>query len=113
MVFMYFSIMVFKMRDLFELIANIENRFDGKKIYLNFINVYLIDRIILEIENPAAKAIFCRTNQLVEKCTQIICLVVSKLTPIFWVTAQITGCIFVYFFTDLGNDAFDLPIGMW
>lgn len=32
MVEMYFSIMVFKMKNLFEFIANIENCFDGKRI---------------------------------------------------------------------------------
>lgn len=76
------------------------------KIHVDSIN-------FLEFEDPAAKVIFHKTNQFVEKCSQIVVLFVSILTPIIWVAPQIFASVFTYFTTDLGNDAFELLIGMW
>lgn len=68
---------------------------------------------ILELEDPTTRAIFYQTNRLVEKCSRIIILVVTKITPLCWLAPQTIASFVTYFTTDLGNDAFELPVTMW
>lgn len=40
-------------------------------------------------------------------------LVIAKVTPIIWVCPKCIACVYFYITTDLGDDAFELPLPMW
>lgn len=54
-----------------------------------------------------------KTNRQIEKSTEIITFVLVKLLPGFWISMKVIVSYFMYFTTDLRNDAFELPIEMW
>lgn len=59
-----------------------------------------------------SKAIYKKTDRLVEKISAIGYFVMAKLTPILWIWPRVIISYFVYFTTDLGNESFDLPLLM-
>lgn len=62
---------------------------------------------------PTAKPIYEKTNQVVEKYSNIgIFAMKNVIVPSFLLTKAFVT-FFIYFNTDLGNDAFTLPIPMW
>lgn len=69
--------------------------------------------IILGIINPASMEIHIKTNQLVEKLTEILFLFITRVSVPGFVLPKVFASFFVYFTTDVGNDAFDLPLPMW
>lgn len=70
-------------------------------------------KIFLESENPTSKAIFDHTNQLVEKLSQIGYVVIAIVTPVCIVILKAIVSYFLYFATDMGNEAFELPLFYW
>lgn len=67
----------------------------------------------LELKYSASEEIFRKANRFEKKWSKIINFVIFKLTPAF---ALLPWCIYVYFLyftTDLGTDAFELPYPMW
>ena len=66
----------------------------------------------LELKFSATKAIFYEANQFDEKLSEIIFFVVLN-SPLCALVPWIIYIFFIYFTTDLGNDAFELPVQMW
>lgn len=64
-------------------------------------------------EYPESKAIYEQTNQRIEKYSEIIYVVVVKVTPVCFVVPKCMGSLLMYFLTDLGSEALKLPIPMW
>lgn len=60
-----------------------------------------------------SKMIFKRINRQIEKWCGIVYFVVAKMTPIFWISPKLIYSLIVYFTTDLGNEAFELPYPEW
>ena len=54
-----------------------------------------------------------KTNQLVEKWCKIAYLIIVKMVGPSCVLPKAMVCFFMYFTTDLGSDAFELPIPAW
>lgn len=61
----------------------------------------------------APKELYEQTNQSVEKWTKIVHLAVAKVTVLASVLPKLITSIVAYLVTDLGNEAFVLPIPMW
>ena len=68
---------------------------------------------ILGLKNPSSKVLYEKTNRSVEKWSKIIFFVMVKITPIAWLLPKVIISLFLYFTTDLGNDALELPSPMW
>lgn len=66
-----------------------------------------------EMANSASKVLFERTNQRVEKWSETLSLLASKWIPICSVLPRFIGSFLVYFLTDKGSEAFELPVPLW
>ncbi|XP_031635350.1 uncharacterized protein LOC116348468 [Contarinia nasturtii] len=65
------------------------------------------------IENPVSKAIYEEANEKTEKWTKFIEFLVMKVTLASVPTSFLVICYYLYFATDLGNEAFRLSFLMW
>lgn len=58
-------------------------------------------------------SIFHETMKLIEKLSEITFFVMVKVTPITACLLRCAYTFFIYFTTDAGNAAFELPFPMW
>lgn len=65
------------------------------------------------IKYPASAAMFEGTNRFIEKFYRIEMFLCLKLVPNIVILLQCIGCFINYIFTDMGYDAFVLPVPMW
>lgn len=66
------------------------------------------------MKHSASKAIIIsKTNQQVERWSEIIFLVVVKVAPLCAVLSRVAGTFYFYLTTDLDREAFELPVPMW
>lgn len=63
--------------------------------------------------NPKTKEIFDKIGFQIEECSKIGYIIVEKLTPFIWILPKAIICYLQYFTTDLGDDAFELPLYFW
>lgn len=70
-------------------------------------------RNVLGSKNPASEAIYEKTNQIVEKYSEIGIFALKNVIAPSFIHPKAIVSFFIYFYTDLGNDAFNLPIPMW
>lgn len=68
---------------------------------------------ILGSKNPPSKVLYDKTNGKIEKWSKILYFLMVKLTPMSWLLPKVIISLFLYFTTDLGNDALELPSPMW
>lgn len=54
-----------------------------------------------------------RTNQMSEKFSKIIYFVIVDATIPCFMVPMVTRSYFLYYATDTGDDAFELPIPIW
>ena len=64
-------------------------------------------------DNPTSKALFEKTDRHVEQWSEIGYLLIAKMTPAYWIFPWAIISYFVYFTTNLGNEAFELPVLLW
>lgn len=65
------------------------------------------------LESSKMKALYEKTNQRVEKYSRIGAFVtVCVIVPSFMLPKAIVS-FFMYFTSDVGNDAFNLPVPIW
>lgn len=83
-----------------------------EKLELNII-IYSAPTNISGMEYPTPEALFQETNQLVEKWSEIMCFLATIVIPTFVCFSMVMLSFFFYFTTDLGSDAFELPVPMW
>lgn len=74
---------------------------------------YASEKPISALKYSASKAIFTETNQLVEKIVDWFYFVSIKLTVVGAYVPLTIYTYFIYFTTDLGNAAFELPMPLW
>lgn len=119
-----FLTFVFEMSKLVGFYDFAEKNIDGKKIHWNLDSfdrrhsawhwVKLRNWILfLDFQDPAMMTMYVNINQQIEKFSEIICLVMGKAAPIFFVVPQFVVSFVKYFTTDLGPDAFELSMLMW
>lgn len=63
--------------------------------------------------NSVTRSIYTETNQLEEKLSVIILFVIIEMTCVCIFVPWTIHVFFIYFATDLGADAFELPCSMW
>lgn len=65
------------------------------------------------MKHPESGKTFCETCAQVEKWSRIMTFLATKVTPLCGVLSRAIPSFFFYFATDLGNEAFELPVKMW
>lgn len=68
---------------------------------------------ILGMECPTSKAEYEKTNQLVEKISDISSVILVKVMPQCVIWPQFVISFAKYFATDLNDGAFELPLTWW
>lgn len=63
--------------------------------------------------NADSKGIYEEVNGQIEKWGKIIYFVIAELSPICMIVPKAILCLLVYFTTDLGQEAFELPVLEW
>lgn len=105
-----FAKIVFKMDKLFKLIDFIENIVDKSKLKMHDEHSFGQNYIfVIGSEHPEMKVMYIEVNRQVEKLSDIAYLVMVKVTPVCLILPKIVISVFVYFTTDLGYDALELP----
>ena len=61
---------------------------------------------------PASTPIYIETDKLVEKLNAIMYFLITRVSAPSFVLPKFFASYFVYFTTDMGNDAFELPLPM-
>lgn len=69
--------------------------------------------LISESENPTSKAVYQHANHLVEKLSRIGYFLIAIVSPVCIVFPKAIVSYFMYFATDLGIEAFELPLFYW
>lgn len=62
---------------------------------------------------PASMDIYIKTDKLVEKLTKIMYFLLTRVSAPSFVLPKFFASFFLYFTTDTGNNAFELPLPMW
>lgn len=65
------------------------------------------------IKHPASKVIYVKIVDLVEKWDRFIQFALLKVTVPSFVLPKYIFCFYMYFSTNMGNDAFELPLPLW
>lgn len=68
---------------------------------------------MLGLKYPRSKAMYEKTNRLVEKISKFISFVIVYVSIPAFVLPKAIYCLFIYYTTDLGPDSFELPIPTW
>lgn len=112
---------IFKMMDLGEEIIEM-SAYIPMNIFINF-NEFLIVLLFYRYPSqtlsigskdaPNKIAIYENTNRMADKWSRFAFIVVAKVTPILYLLPNAIYSYFMYFTTDLGNDAFSLPHNIW
>lgn len=82
-------------------------------IEFHFASKYRPSIRLLGLTKCVSRTIYAETNSMVEKWCQITHSFIVKITPIFLGAQFLTVGFFMYFTTDLGNDAFELQFPTW
>lgn len=69
--------------------------------------------MVLGLENPTSKVIYVETDQRVEKICQILDVVMVHVLPQCLIWPTFVMSFVIYFTTNFGSDAFQLPIPLW
>lgn len=69
--------------------------------------------IFVGLEYQASSALYVKINQQVEKWSEIIYFIISKVSPQCIGLPIFIASLFAYFTTDLKNEALELPYAMW
>lgn len=106
---------VFKTAMMFDVLDDIEVAANYSECNCFIIIVKLIHRekTILGRKNPKSKAMFERTNRLTETICKIIQFLIIYLSVPAFVLPTAVYSFYMYFTTDLGNDAFVLTFPTW
>lgn len=65
------------------------------------------------LEYAEKKPTLDKAIKLMKMCSKFLDIVVAKMSPICFVLPKAIATYFVYFVTDLGDDAFELTMPMW
>ena len=64
-------------------------------------------------QNPASKTIYVKVIHLIDKLSRFANLCILKVTLPCLILPRYVASFYIYFTTDVGNDAFELPLTMW
>lgn len=69
--------------------------------------------IFLGLENPFSKSLYIEMNERIEKISKILYFTIIKVTLPALMIPNLVVSFFLYFSTDLENEAFILPFPIW
>lgn len=117
LVFIAFVSSIFNTTAIFDLIYQFEETISKSECFrlssIRFDCEIEFAKIVLGLKYPKSKALYEKTNRQVELISKIIQFVVLYVSPPVLVLPNAIICLFMYFTTDLGNDAFNLPFPTW
>lgn len=112
-----FTNIFLNLKELDSFIDSIDGLLNGSKFKLIHSDFKALGYVIInEIHTKlgsTSKEIYRKTNQTVEKYTEIGIFAIKNVVVPCFVLPKAIVRFFIYFTTDVGNDAFDLPIGIW
>lgn len=76
-------------------------------------NIELKNPKFAGMKTPTLRSMYEETNRVVEKWSKLAFLAFARLTPIAFVFSKAALIYLIYYITDEGSDAFDLPYSMW
>lgn len=106
------------MPKVFKLIENLNGTIDESEYTLYTCQIRssfwsnLID-YVLGVKNPVSKTIHNQTKQQIEKHFRRLDIILVKATPVCVTLPMFIISFVAYFTTDIGADAFELPVHMW
>lgn len=104
---------LFEMINRFDSISNMSKRKSDDITHHSSLFRYFFSVRILGLKYSATRSIYEETSQFEEKLSGIILFAMVKITPMCIFVSYFIYIFFVYFTTDLGADAFELPCPMW
>lgn len=115
-----YGIIFWEIPKLYRFINDLESAVNKSEIiWLVFIcfvlDLWFLDMsVCLGLVHPTSKRIYTKPDQQLEKLNGILQLVIVKVIPFSVVIPKYLTCFLMYFITDLGNDAFEIPLpGQW
>ena len=116
-----YEIIVWKTSKLFKFINNLEDTVNTSKYYnlqnpkKNSIDFpYFFVRVRRTgLDNSESQGLYTETSQKVAKWIKIVDIALVKITPTLTILPASIVSFFIYFTTDLGDSAFQLPFPMW
>lgn len=111
-----FAIMLLKKGKLFKLIAKIEEFFDESEYTDREKDPLITSKLLIFFsgsKKPESEAIHVETNRIAEKWCEIGHFAIAKVTPICLIFPKIIISYVIYFTTNAGNEAFELPLLFW
>lgn len=117
---MVFSMLVFRVSILFKYIAEFETVINIGKRSLNISNfnkqsIKFTRKLftLALVYYPKSEALIIKTNRLTDEISETVYCLIAIATPLFCVLLRPIFVYFIYFTTDLKNDAFQLPAPTW
>lgn len=115
-----FAFINWKMAKIFRFMDNLEDIVNSSKcqIKMNLI-LFVVNSFIryffsIGLMNPTLKTIYRKTNEEIKKVHKILNFALVKSTPVCVTIPVFIASFVAYFTTDLGTEAFELPIPtMW
>lgn len=65
------------------------------------------------LKYPASKELFENTNRIVEKVSELLFVIIAKVSPLLSCLPKFFVCFFVYFSAGLESDPFEMPFPTW
>lgn len=112
-----YSIFIWKNQPICRVIENIEKTVNESKHNVEALcsnrwprkNIFFV----LGSKNPASKANYMDVNLKVEKWTKIIHFALMRVVLYGVIFPKFIFCFYLFYTTDLGPDAFELPFPVW
>lgn len=114
-----YTTVVFKMRTVFESMNGFEEMIVTSELSVKSSAFHLCSTFLVifdffkGLKYPASKAIFEKTNRFIEKLSKILLFLIMGVGLNCVILLQCIARFYIYFTTDLGGEAFVLPIPMW
>lgn len=104
---------IFDIIDVFELTIN-ESQCQYSIVEYIYVGYYLnLQKYVLGLKYPQSKALYEKTDQLIERISKIIQFVMVYVSVPGFILPKAIFSLFIYSTTDLGPDALELPLPAW
>lgn len=114
-----FSLFVFQRQRLFNYIESMEKLINQSKFYIPAFSPFDARRLVVKyafvsgLKNLTSKAIHVATDRQQEKISRFLYVAMGKIAPHLIIWPKCIVCFAIYFTSDLGDAAFQLPIPVW
>lgn len=114
---MTFTTIIWTMENMFTFLDKLEKLISNSKLNNSnstlFFSYFSFIFCIIGFKNSISKTIYMDTDRKMQKKIEILSLIFMKVSPACLMLPQFLISFFNYFFTSLGNDAFEMPYPVW